>query len=164
MLVLLAGSPALAERLVLSQVTEGAASAPLLRQDEILEFLFEVRVACRPDESVAGISIAVADTRAAADASALDEDGIAELALSVPARQLQGINTRLLCEDETSPEGSLRLLHGAFGANASARCVHAEHGARTLYASADIDVSLWCPGPAVGADDAQSASPAAGAR
>ena len=161
MLLLLAGSPATADRLVLSQVNEGEAAAPLLRDETVLEFQFELTVDCGPGERVTAVAVAVADTRAVAGSDLLDEDGAARLSLAVPSRQLKGINTRLLCEDEVSPEGSLRLLHGAFSANASARCVHAERGARTLYASADIDVSLWCPG--AGPAD-QSAPPAAGAR
>lgn len=142
----LAAMPARAGMLEVEQAVEGSGAAPLLGEQEPVRFLLRVAAACAEDEELASLSVAIADTRLAADPAGLDEDGSTEVTLEVSPRQLQGINQRLLCSDIESPEGSLKLLRGAFSATASARCRHTERGSRLLYASTDVDVSYWCPG------------------
>ena len=141
----LAVVPARAGTIELEQALEGAGAAPLLGASEPVRFLLRVVAACSADEELVSLSVAVADTRLAADPAALDGDDSAEVVLEVPPRQLQGINERLLCSDSDAEEGSLKLLRGAFSATASARCSHAERGSRLLYASSEVDVSYWCP-------------------
>lgn len=142
----LAAAPSRAGTLELEQVLEGDGAAPLLGEREPVRFRLRVLAACSADEELVSLSVAVADTRLAADPAVLDDDDGAELVLEVSPRQLQGINERLLCSDSDGGEGSLKLLRGAFSATASARCSHAERGPRLLYASTDVDVSYWCPG------------------
>lgn len=141
---LLAGSIASADILTLRQAREGETAAPLLRDDHPARFLLRLSASCDDGEDLSAITISMADTRMTADPTLLDEAGQTELVLEVPSNQLRGINHRLLCTDETGPEGSLKLLLGAFSATASARCLHPERGSRTLYTSTDVDVSLWC--------------------
>lgn len=142
----LAAVPARAGTLELEQALEGAGAAPLLGESEPVRFRLRVLAACSADEELVSLSVAVADTRLAADTAALDDEDSAEVVLEVSPRQLQGINERLLCSDSDAGEGSLKLLRGAFSATASARCSHTENGVRLLYASTDLDVSYWCPG------------------
>jgi len=143
----LTATPAAAGTLELEQALEGSAAAPLLGEREPVRFLLRVAAACAGDEELTSLSVSVADTRLTADPGALDDAGSTTVALEVSPRQLRGVNERLLCSDTETAEGSLKLLRGAFSAAASARCTHAERGSRLLYASTDVDVSYWCPGP-----------------
>jgi len=153
----LAAAPAAAATLGLEQAFEGPGAAPLLGEREPVRFVLRLVAACADDETLATLSVAIADTRLAAEPAALGDADSTEVTLEVPPRQLRGINERLLCSDIGAAEGSLKLLRGAFSAMASARCTHAERGSRLLYASADVDVSYWCPGGAQSpeADDAR---------
>jgi hypothetical protein len=144
--VCLAAVPAAAGTLQLEQALEGSGAAPLIGEREPVRFVLRVVAACADDETLATLSVAVADTRLAAEPAALDDAGSIEVTLEVSPRQLRGINERLLCSDTAGEEGSLKLLRGAFSATASARCAQAERGSRLLYASTDVDVSYWCPG------------------
>lgn len=144
--VLAAAASPVPATLDLRQIDEGSAAAPLLGETEPVRFVLRVAARCPDDEVLGALSVSLADTRLPVAARELDESGRIEVVLEVPATQLRGINERLLCSDNATAEGSLRLLRGAFSANASARCDHPERGSRTLYASTDVDVSYWCRG------------------
>ena len=141
----LAALPAAADTLELEQTLDDSGAAPLLGEREPVRFVLRLVAACADDETLATLSVAIADTRLSADPAALDDGDSTELTLEVSPRQLRGINERLLCSDTGAGEGSLKTLRGAFSATASARCTHAERGSRLLYASTDVDVSYRCP-------------------
>lgn len=135
---------AAAPELELGQAAEGAAAAPLLADSGPVPFRLEVAARCADGAELRSLSISLADTRLPLAPAELDAEGRTEVVLEVPAAQLKGINRRLLCSDSSAPEGSLKLLRGAFSASAAARCEHPERGSRTLYASTDVDVTYWC--------------------
>ncbi|MEJ2602892.1 MAG: hypothetical protein P8172_06320 [Gammaproteobacteria bacterium] len=160
--VLLPVAPAIpAEILELEQVREGSAAAPLVGGEGAVRFVLRVTATCGAEETLTALSVSVADSRQAVPPAGRDDAGRVDVVLEVPARQLKGVNRRLLCSDSIGTEGSLELLQGAFSANAAARCDDPERGSRTLYASTDVDVSYWCSGEDQSAEDQSGEEPPA---
>lgn len=117
-----------------------------------LEYSFTLRAWCHGSSAPESISLSVADTRKAIPWSQFDEGEKAEIALTVPARQiaplpLDGFCSAALNDVQPAERNSDRVtVSAALSAQASVLCED-EAGQDITYVSKALDVTLLCEVP-----------------
>jgi len=104
---------------------------------------FQLRAATRCKGSPSSVTVSVADTFQTLGREQLEEQGAAEVSLTVPGRQLTLAASSRFCIKDDEETRSDMLIPGFATAHASLQC-ESDAGVTVHYASAPLNLSLRC--------------------
>jgi len=115
-----------------------------------LDFVFVVDARCPAELQPGSVSISIADTRVALDASEASAPMPLSVPVSVPASQIGPIPAERFCSAADDPAGSRAgstlTVPAVLSAQVSLFCA-GESGSEMTYASRSLDVTLHCETP-----------------